>query len=88
MVIPEANASKIVSDLIGSVKTMEGTGNITSAPSNSGELRELIALYTRTLESNEKMSNSLNRLVTIGAMTEKNTKSTNNNLANLSGSLV
>ena len=88
MVIPEANASKIVSDLIGSVKTMEGTGNITSAPSNSGELRELIALYTRTLESNEKMSNSLNRLVTIGAMTEKNTKSTNNNLANMGGSLV
>ena len=88
MVIPEANASKIVSDLIGSVKTMEGTGNITSAPSNSGELRELIALYTRTLESNEKMSNSLNRLVMIGAMTEKNTKSTNNSLANMGGSLV
>ena len=88
MVIPEANASKIVSDLIGSVKTMEGTGNITSAPSNSGELRELIALYTRTLESNEKMSNSLNRLVTIGAMTEKNTKDTKINIANMGGSLV
>jgi hypothetical protein len=88
MVIPEANASKIVNDLIGSVKTMEGTGNIASAPSNSGELRELIALYTRTLESNEKMSNSLNRLVMIGAMTEKNTKSTNNSLANMGGSLV
>jgi len=88
MVIPEANASKIVSDLIGSVKTMEGTGNIASAPSTSGELRELIALYTRTLESNEKMSNSLNRLVTIGAMTEKNTKDTKINIANMGGSLV
>ena len=88
MVIPEANASKIVSDLIGSVKTMEGTGNITSAPSNSGELRELIGLYTRTLESNEKMSNSLNRLVMLGAMTEKNTKDTKINIANMGGSLV
>jgi hypothetical protein len=104
MVIPEANASKIVSDLIGSVKTMEGKGNISSAlpnrqtmegkgnipnaPFNSAEFRELIGLYTKTLESNEKMNNSLNRLVMIGAMTEKNTKSTKNNLANLSGSLV
>ena len=103
MVIPEANASKIVSDLIGSVRTMEGKGNMSSAlpnrqtmpgtgnlpnASNSAEFRELIGLYTKTLESNEKMNNSLNRLVMIGAMTEKNTKSTNNNLANMSGSLV
>ena len=67
---------------------MEGKGNIPNAPFNSAEFRELIGLYTKTLESNEKMNNSLNRLVMIGAMTEKNTKSTKNNLANLSGSLV
>ena len=40
------------------------------------------------LDSNKRMENALNTLVTIGAMTEKNTKSMNNNVANMGGSLV
>jgi len=43
---------------------------------------------TELIDLNKKLAMHLNTLVTIGAMTEKNTKSTNNNLANLSGSLV
>ena len=40
------------------------------------------------LDSNKRMENALNTLVTIGAMTEKNTKSMNNNVAKMGGSLV
>ena len=43
---------------------------------------------TELLNSNEKMIQHLNTLITIGAMTERNTKSTTNNLANMSSSLV
>jgi hypothetical protein len=41
-----------------------------------------------SLELNKKVAQHLNTLVTIGAMTEKNTKSTNNSLVNMGGSLV
>jgi len=34
------------------------------------------------------VANHLNKLITIGAMTEKNTKDTKNNLANVGTSLV
>lgn len=44
-------------------------------------LRELVEL-------NKNAQRALNTLVTIGAMTEKNTKNTNNNVANMGGSLV
>ena len=44
-------------------------------------LRELVEL-------NKNAERALNTLVTIGSMTEKNTKTTNNELANMGGSLV
>jgi len=37
---------------------------------------------------NKNVTRALNTLITVSAMTEKNTKATNNNLANMSGSLV
>ena len=37
---------------------------------------------------NKNLTRALNTLITVSAMTEKNTKATNNNLANMSGSLV
>jgi hypothetical protein len=40
------------------------------------------------IELNKKVAQHLNTLVKIGAMTEKNTKNFNNNLANMGGSLV
>ena len=43
---------------------------------------------TELIELNKKVAQHLNTLVTIGAMTEKNTKNFNNNLANMGGSLV
>ena len=43
---------------------------------------------TELIDLNKKLAQHLNTLVTIGAMTEKNTKSTNNSLANMGGSLV
>ena len=87
MVIPEANASKIVQDLVNTVNTMQGTGQIADA-SDSNELSRLIANTDALIAATEKNSNHLNTLVTIGAMTEKNTKDTKNNLANRTGSLV
>jgi hypothetical protein len=87
MVIPEANADKIVSDLLSKAKTMEGTVATTN-PVDSGELKEMVALHQRTLEATQNMSRSLNTLITVSAMTEKNTKNMNNNVANMGGSLV
>ena len=53
-----------------------------NTPSNTEKhLQELIEL-------NKNASRALNTLVTINAMTEKNTKNFNNRLANMGGSLV
>ncbi|MEL0016581.1 MAG: hypothetical protein VW715_15265 [Rhodospirillales bacterium] len=52
---------------------------------------DMTALTTSTRELvdlNKKVAQHLNTLVTIGAMTEKNTKNFNNRLANMGGSLV
>lgn len=88
MIIPEAQASKIVSDLLNTAKTMEGTGAIANLNADTTTLKEILAMHTRTLEATETMNRSLNTLVTVSAMTEKNTKNANFNLANMSGSLV
>ena len=42
----------------------------------------------KLIASNERVANHLNTLITIGAMTEKNTKNTIKQLANRTGSLV
>ena len=55
-----------------------GTG---MAGNTEKHLQELVEL-------NKNTQRALNMLVTIGAMTEKNTKTTNNELANMGGSLV
>jgi hypothetical protein len=43
---------------------------------------------TELIDLNKKLAQHLNTLVMIGSMTEKNTKDTKNNLANMGGSLV
>ena len=88
MIIPEAQASKIVSDLLNTAKTTEGTGAIANLNADTTTLKEILAMHSRTLEATETMNRSLNTLVTVSAMTEKNTKNANFNLANMSGSLV
>ena len=52
------------------------------------DMSTLNANTTELIELNKKVANHLNTLITIGAMTEKNTKNFNNNLANMSGTLV
>ena len=51
-------------------------------------LKNSLAELVKINESNRKVADHLNRLIMIGAMTEKNTKDAKNNLANLSGTLV
>ena len=46
------------------------------------------SILNSMLESSKNNENQLNRLVAVNTMTEKNTKDTNKNLANMSGSLV
>jgi len=62
--------------------------NNNSVNNNTMDISQLVKTSQESLELNKKVAQHLNTLVTIGAMTEKNTKSTNNSLVNLSGSLV
>jgi len=62
----------------GDTVTNNTTTDMTTLNSNTTELIDL----------NKKVAQHLNTLVMIGSMTEKNTKDTKNNLANMGGSLV
>jgi hypothetical protein len=55
---------------------------------DSVQLATLNSATKELVEINKKVANNLNTLITIGAMTEKNTKTTNKNLADITGSLV
>ena len=74
--------------LQSTVGKASGTVNNTTNNNSTTDMTKLNANTEQLIALTEKTANHLNTLVTIGAMTEKNTKSTNNNLANLSGSLV
>tara|TARA_B100001094_G_scaffold269621_1_gene273907 strand:- start:174 stop:1619 length:1446 start_codon:yes stop_codon:yes gene_type:complete len=52
------------------------------------DVTTLNANTTELIDLNKKVAQHLNTLVMIGSMTEKNTKDTKNNLANMGGSLV
>ena len=95
MVLPENNigdlASKLFEKLSTPSNTSESTVNNTTTNSASTVGVDMTVLNNNTTELidlNKKLAMHLNTLVTIGAMTEKNTKSTNINLANMGGSLV
>lgn len=98
MVLPEKNVGELAKKLAQAVGTM-ATTNTTNTTNNAADnnvvnnttqmdMSTLNANTEKLIASNERVANHLNTLVTIGAMTEKNTKNTNNNLANMSGSLV
>ena len=63
-------------------------GDTVTNNSTSMDMTTLNANTTELIDLNKKVAEHLNMLVSIGAMTEKNTKETKNNLANMSGSLV
>jgi uncharacterized protein YukE len=73
--------AKVIAEMTGTTTTgapaVAGTGTMNA----ERYLSELVEL-------NKNTQRALNTLVTIGAMTEKNTKNFNNNLANMGGSLV
>jgi hypothetical protein len=69
----------------------ESVVNNTTTNSASTAGVDMTALNVNTeklIALTEKTANHLNTLVTIGAMTEKNTKDTKINIANIGGSLV
>ena len=96
MVLPENNIGDLASKLFEKISktssnTSESTVNNTTTNSASTVGVDMTILNNNTTELidlNKKLAMHLNTLVTIGAMTEKNTKSTNNSLANMGGSLV
>ena len=72
-----ASSNTLKSGTISQDQNLTGI-DMTTLNSNTKELIDL----------NKKVAQHLNTLVTIGAMTEKNTKNFNNRLANMGGSLV
>ena len=80
-VVPENSTLGKIIELLE--KTSEGAtvAQATGSDATAGTMTSLV-------ESSRNMENSLNRLVAVNMMTEKNTKDTKNNLANMSGSLV
>ena len=102
MVMPKNNIGDLAKELmaLGTPVTNKAkeqmsatTNNSTSINNNSVnnstmDISQLVKTSQESLELNKKVAQHLNTLVTIGAMTEKNTKSTNNSLVNMGGSLV
>jgi len=81
--------ANLISEITGSNTTVTNEGTTTTTNTNNMvDMTTLNSNTTELIELNKKVAQHLNTLVTIGAMTEKNTKNTNNSLANMGGSLV
>ena len=88
-VVPQNDIGQLAKELIAfgsplseNAKTQAVAQPQNNTPSNTEKhLQELVEL-------NKNAQRALNTLVAVSTMTEKNTKNTNNNLANMSGSLV
>ena len=83
-VVPKNDISqlaKVIEQMSGSTGATTPTGTDMQSANSENYLRELVEL-------NKNAQRALNTLVTVSAMTEKNTKSMNNNVANMGGSLV
>jgi len=90
-VVPKNDIGQLVSLLgeAGATTTTNTTaGDTVTNNTTSIDITKLNANTEQLIALTEKTANHLNTLVTIGAMTEKNTKSTNKSLADMGGSLV
>ena len=91
MVLPKNNVGDLAKELavLGSpvTKTTE-QGTVTNNSTTSIDMTKLNANTEQLIALTEKTANHLNTLVTIGAMTEKNTKNTNKVIASRSGDLI
>jgi len=76
-----AQLAKVIEQMAGNTGVTPPASTDMQSANTENYLRELVEL-------NKNAQRALNTLVTIGAMTEKNTKNTNNNVANMGGSLV
>ena len=96
MVLPENNIGDLASKLFEKISktssnTSESTVNNTTTNSANTVGVDMTILNNNTTELidlNKKLAMHLNTLVTIGAMTEKNTKNTNKVIASRSGDLI
>ena len=80
--------ANLLGDSKKSATTNTTAGDTVTNNSTNMDMTKLNANTEQLIDLNKKVAQHLNTLVTIGAMTEKNTKSTNNSLANMGGSLV
>ena len=76
-----AQLAKVIEQMTGNTGATPPAGADMQSVNTENYLRELVEL-------NKNAQRALNTLVTVSAMTEKNTKSMNNNVANMGGSLV
>ncbi len=76
-------ALKVLGEMVGTNTTSTTSATTTmTAPNQENQV------FTQLADSNERIANHLNTLITIGSMTEKNTKDTKIAIANSTGSLV
>jgi len=91
-VVPKNDIGQLAGLLaeVGATTTNTNTtaGDTVTNNSTSMDMTTLNANTTELIDLNKKVAQHLNTLVMIGSMTEKNTKDTKNNLANMGGSLV
>ena len=89
-VVPKNDVGQLAALMseVGATTTNTTTGDTVTNNTTSMDMSKLNANTDQLIALNEKVANHLNTLVMIGSMTEKNTKDTKNNLANMSGSLV
>ena len=83
--------SKVISEAFGRTQALGDAGQTSMVTNNNTTSMDMSTLNANTeklIASNERVANHLNTLITIGAMTEKNTKNTIKQLANRTGSLV
>jgi hypothetical protein len=90
-VVPKNDIGQLANLLgeAGATTTNTPTGGDTITNNTTSTDMSILNRNTEQLVAlTEKTANHLNTLVMIGAMTEKNTKSTNKSLADMGGSLV
>ena len=91
-VVPKNDIGQLANLLaeVGATTTNTNTtaGDTITNNSTNLDMTTLNANTTELIDLNKKVAQHLNTLVMIGSMTEKNTKDTKNNLANMGGSLV
>ena len=87
-VVPKNDIGQLAGLLSEVGMTTNNTAGDTVTNNTNVDMTPLTTSTRELVDLNKKVAQHLNTLVTIGAMTEKNTKETKINLANRTGSLV